>query len=89
MPDEPILREKAREAIRRGLTTRKPDRTYGGPGSEVPCAVCGQVVKREEMELEIEFNRDSAEAGSNRYYFHPRCFAAWEFERTKVDQTAI
>jgi hypothetical protein len=25
--------------------------------------------------------------GSAHYHLHPRCFAAWEFERTKVERT--
>ena len=37
MPDEQILREKAREAVRSGkLPARRPDRTWGGPGLGLP-----------------------------------------------------
>jgi hypothetical protein len=85
MPDESLLREKAREAIRSGkLPIAKPDRTYGGPGSNEACPVCGKTVRRDQMELEIEFSHDSATPGLDRYRLHPRCFAAWEFERTKA-----
>ena len=86
MPDELLLREKAREAVRSGtLPTRQPDRTFGGPGSRMACAVCGEPVTRDQMEFEIEFDRD-ATPGFDRYYLHPRCYAAWEFERTKIDE---
>ena len=85
MPDELLLREKAREAIGSGaLPTSKPDRMFGGPGSNVACAVCGEPVTNDQMEFEIEFNRHGTTPSLDRYYLHPRCFAAWEFERTKV-----
>ena len=84
MPEEVILREKAREAIRSGkLPTRKPDRTFGGPGMGKSCAVCGDTIPPEQMEFEIEFHLDGALAGRGSYHQHPWCLAAWEFERTK------
>ena len=89
MPDEAILREQAREAIRSGrLPVTKPDRTFGGQGSDVTCPVCGNPVKREDLELEIEFNRHGVTPGLDRYHLHVRCrcYAAWEFERTKVER---
>ena len=89
MPDEPILREKARDAIRSSrLPTRAPDRTFGGVGTGEICAVCGGVLTAQQMELEIEFNRHGAGSDIEHYFLHPRCFAAWEFERTKVGSTA-
>jgi hypothetical protein len=85
MPDELLLREQARYAVRTGtLPTRKPDRTFGGPGSNVACAVCREPIPQNQMEFEIEFNRHGTAPGLDRYYLHPRCYAAWEFERTKV-----
>jgi hypothetical protein len=45
MPDEPLLRGKAREAILAGRMPRtKPSRTFGGTGAEKPCAVCGESI---------------------------------------------
>jgi hypothetical protein len=76
--DECALRERAREAIDRGALPRvKPNRTYGGPGSAKACAVCGVVVQRSEMEIELEFTRQEG-APSDCYHLHPRCFAAWD-----------
>jgi hypothetical protein len=49
--------------------------------------VCGDAIPRQQSELEIEFNRHGVMPGLARYHFHPRCFAAWEFERTKVEGT--
>ena len=86
MPDEPPLREQAREAIRTGkLPTRSYDRIFGGPGSEQPCAVCGKTLPRTEMEVELEFNCHGAIPGTDQFHLHQRCYAAWKFERTKID----
>jgi hypothetical protein len=83
MPDESLLREKARAAIRDGkLPDRKPTRTWGGPGVGAECAVCGVPVTVDEMEFEVQFARDGDNPGLDKYHVHIRCFAAWEFERT-------
>ena len=84
MPDEPLLREKAREAIRAGkLPSRVPDRTLGGPGLGEPCTICSEPIKRDQMEFEIDFAHDGATPGVDRLHVHVRCFAAWELERGK------
>ena len=82
MPDEPLLREKAREGITSGRLPRQPaNRTWGGPGTGGNCAVCAKPVPAAEMEFEVEIDQP----GGARVAFraHVRCFAAWEFERTK------
>jgi hypothetical protein len=85
MPDEPILREKARAAVQRGkLPARRPDRTWGGPGVGADCAVCERPITHDEMELQIEFAREGSTPGLDAFHVHIRCFAAWEFERGKV-----
>ena len=85
MPDEPRLREQAREAVRTGkLPARPQDRTWGGPGVGATCAVCGKPVTKDEMELEVQFARDGANPGLDKFHLHVRCFAAWEFERPKL-----
>ena len=82
MPDELILRQKAREVVRSGkLPSRAPDRTWGGPGVNAECAVCGKKVGKDEMELEIQFAHDS---DLDKFHVHIRCFAAWEFERKEA-----
>ena len=86
MADEALLAEKAREAIRSGrLPARPPDRTFGGPGTGVTCAVCHEPVTRNQMELEIEFNRHGATPGLDRYHLHTKCYAAWDLERKHVE----
>ena len=85
MPDEARLREQAREAVRTGrLPARQQDRTWGGPGARLPCAVCGEAIPQDEMEIEIEFVRDGAAPDLDKYHVHPRCLAAWELERKRV-----
>ena len=80
--DEDTLREKARTVIQKGkLPSRRPDRTWGGPGVGAPCAVCDLPVRPTEMEFEIQFARDGDNPGLDKYHVHIRCFAAWEFER--------
>jgi hypothetical protein len=82
MPDEKILREKARAAKQNGkIPSRTADRTWGGPGVSAPCTICGLPVTKDEMEFEVEFARDGDNPGLDKFHVHVRCFAAWEFER--------
>jgi hypothetical protein len=90
MPDELFLRDKAREAIRRGkLPVKKPDRAFHGPSSGAVCVVCGDAIPRQQMEVEIEFDSHGVMPGSAHYHLRSGCLAAWEFERTKVDRASI
>jgi hypothetical protein len=82
MPDEPILREQARAAIKNGkLPARAPTRTWGGPGVGAACSVCEKPVRKDELEFEIQFAHDGDNPGLDKFHVHLRCFAAWEFER--------
>ena len=88
MPDEPILREKAREAILSGrLPVAKPSRTFYGHSAGATRGVCGYPVRRGEMHYELEFRASPPPDASpqvRRCHLHHLCFAAWEFERTQV-----
>ena len=85
MPDEPMLRGQAREAIKTGrMPARSADRTWGGPGVGALCSVCNLPVRHSVMEMQIEFGRAGEPTGIETYHVHVRCFAAWEFEREKV-----
>ena len=82
MPDEQLLRAKARAAIESGkLPSRRPDRTWGGAGVGAQCSVCELPVTKDQMEFEIQFSHDGDNPGLDKYHVHIRCFAAWEFER--------
>ena len=82
MPDEKVLRAKSQEVIGTGkLPSRRPDRTWGGPGVGAPCTVCGEAVTKDQLEFEVQFARDGDNPGLDKFHVHVRCFAAWEFER--------
>ena len=82
MPDETGLRAKAGEAIPTGrLPSRRPDRTWGGPGVGVVCTVCGEAVKKDQLEMQVEFSQNGSNPGLEIFHIHIRRFAAWEFER--------
>ena len=100
MPDEPILRAKAREAILNGrLPAARPSRTVYGQRSGAICTVCGYAVRRGEMHYELEFQASPPPEGKSlrdtlqrlngwpeirRSILHGRCFDAWEFECSEV-----
>ena len=99
MFDEASLRKQSREAIQDGrLPVNQPTRMLFGPSAGVTCAVCGALIPCGEMAIQIEFQpgpppqdkslRDTLERldakPGGRHDLHSRCFAAWEFERTKV-----
>lgn len=47
-----------------------------------PSPFCDAPVGRDEMELEIEFDRHGrANPGLDKFHVHVRCFAVWELER--------
>jgi hypothetical protein len=84
MPSEEHVRAQARKVLEAGTIPRRdPDRTWGGVGANMPCAICGQRIPRDAIECEIEFGHDGATPGLDRFSMHLRCFAAWEMERTK------
>ena len=64
--------------IRSPLSTH--DRMFGGLGSAAVCPICAEPIARRQPRIEIEFNRHGMR---ETHHLHPRCFAAWEFERTK------
>jgi hypothetical protein len=49
--------------------------------------VCERPVTKDEMEFEIRFAHEGSEPGLDKYHVHVRCFAAWEFERNKVQSS--
>jgi hypothetical protein len=85
MPDEGRLRQQANEAVQNGkLPSRAPDRTWGGPGVDAECSVCGKPVTKDDLEFEIQFEYGGTIPGLDKLHVHIRCFAAWEFERRKA-----
>jgi len=78
MSVDSTLRAKARRLMQAGkLPNRLPNRMWGGPGIGTPCTVCGEPVKQDEAELEVEW---SDGASTNNHHLHTRCLAALELE---------
>lgn len=85
MPDESIRRELARSALEAGkVPAGSAARGLGRPGRRQPCAICGVPIHPDEVEFELGFSRDGSVPGFDMFHMHIRCFAAWEFERTKI-----
>jgi hypothetical protein len=83
LPDELLLRKASTAAHDGWLPRRAPDRTWGGHGIGLPCAVCEVPITKEEMELEVEVAQDGGVTPDPAtFHLHPRCFfSAWDFER--------
>jgi len=72
------LRQRARERIREGrLPCITHYRTWGGHGSNEPCALCDATIGHEEVEYEIEALDASRVC---LYRFHFQCHDAWQYE---------
>jgi len=88
-PGEAALRERARAVIRAGaLPTWAGDHTRGRRGNGARCALCGEVISREQTDIEIEFAYDGASPRVEVLHLHVRCCSAWECERLKVEPVA-
>jgi hypothetical protein len=86
MPDEPLLRQHARAAMRAGKIPRhEAVRTWGGPGAGETCVICDRAIPSAELEIEIQFDGAEPKPEPDNLHVHVRCFAAWEFERRKPD----
>ncbi len=82
MTDEDELRTMARKAlVGQRIPVRTGDRMWGGPGHGGPCSLCGVVLSREIIGLEVEFRADVPGSPPSTHQFHVLCFAAWEAER--------
>lgn len=79
MLDASVLNAKAAAAIMSGkLPARRPDWTWGGPGTGAPCAVCDVPVTKSELEHEFEMQvAGGVENPSLTLHVHIRCFAVW------------
>ena len=84
MSDDTRLRAKARESVESGrMPGRSPDRLWGGKGTGAACAICCEPVGTDQIEFEIEFDRQGPTPGKDKYRAHLACLSAWEFERRK------
>jgi len=84
MLDEHLRRELARAAIRAGrLPSRSPERMGSRSGTQLACAVCSGPVQPSEEEIKLGYDHGAVQE-AEVFHLHIRCFAAWEFERTKI-----
>jgi hypothetical protein len=85
MPNDQRIRALARNILQAGLMPRRdPDGTWGGKGVDVPCAMCGERIRPDQVEYELQFTHDGATPDVDLFHLHLRCLAAWELERTKA-----
>jgi hypothetical protein len=79
MLEESVLHEKAAAAIMSGrLPARRPESTWGGPGTGAPCAVCDVPVAKGELEREFEMQVTGGVGDPGlTLHVHIRCFAVW------------
>jgi hypothetical protein len=90
MSDSVTIRDKVLAAVHDGtLPDCSPQRTWGGQGSGASCAICGELISRDEVEFELEFARGSGGSGPgsgpDNYRVHFGCFSLWETERRKLE----
>ncbi|HEY3784148.1 MAG TPA: hypothetical protein VGL55_02580 [Steroidobacteraceae bacterium] len=72
--DDAELRRQVRGLINAGqLGVTVRGGIFGGCGSDCPCAVCGVMIPRDELEYEIQYP-----AGAR--HFHVACYMAWFME---------
>ena len=78
MSDQAVLQENRRDASETlPLPRRAPDRLWGGRGDGTDCAVCHAPVGPDEVEYEVEFDRNGGDLGVDRFHVHVRCLAPW------------
>ena len=88
MPDRNPPPRAVRTALQNGLIPiGRASETCGGPGVGNECAIFQRSITKAEMALELQFERDASDPGLGKYHVHPRCFAAFELERTKAPQS--
>ena len=80
---ERSLRERVRLQLGDGALPREaPRRVYGGLGIGVLCNICGRPVGANENELQLQFIQGTDSLSIVMFHLHPRCYAAWELERS-------
>jgi hypothetical protein len=80
--EEAELRLLAKQLLEAGKLPKCPQvRTWGGHGEGLPCSLCNEPITQSDIEYELQFHPDPALPRMESRRFHPRCLAAWEFER--------
>jgi hypothetical protein len=66
------------------LPTHAPERTWGGRGSGVPCAICTEPLRSDEVEWELEFTSAPDTLTRTNLHVHPDCYADWDLARRRT-----
>lgn len=78
---DPQLRDKARVLVRSGaLPCKQQERTWAGRGLGFECSLCGQLIRRDQVEYELQFASDG-EQKPRLHRFHVACVPIWELAR--------
>ena len=73
------LRKVALDRIERGLLPSQTHKAiWAGPGSEQPCSLCDQAIRRADTEYELP--EPNGSAGRCIVRFHVRCHEIWQLE---------
>lgn len=71
---DPDILQLARERVANGTLPRVTRfRTFGGPGSGCPCALCGTTIQAASLEILVEAADEPL-----TLVFHVKCQAAWQ-----------
>jgi len=71
------LRALIRERVRTGQLPPVLDgRTFGGRGSNTACDCCGQTIKRDDIEYEVQFAASVTQMGRS-FIAHMQCHWIW------------
>src|SRR5688500_8431195 len=78
-------RAKVLDAVLAGkLPAPPPERTVGGRGSGVPCAICTEPLRSDEVEWELEFTSALDKLTRTILHVHPDCYAYWDLMRRRT-----
>ena len=83
MPNEQRIRALARSVLQAGGIPRHAF-TNAERVIDFACAICGERIRPDQVEYEVQFAHDGVTPGVDLFHLHLRCFAAWELERTKA-----
>jgi hypothetical protein len=79
------VRDEVLEAIRAGkLPNSSPSVISSGPGRGASCVICGEPLKPDEVEFELEYAPRADGELPEKYHAHLTCFSPWDSERKRV-----
>ncbi len=84
--EDTVLRHLVRSLIAEGrLPVMRQTHVWGGPGTGMVCAACGELVRKTEVGIETSDGAD----GTNTFQLHVHCFHVWESETRGIEEGRI